>query len=223
MGKVYGYVRVSTGRQADEGESLEIQERRIQGHAMQTDLALERIFIERGVSGSVPLGERPAGEELLAVLEEGDTIVAAKLDRIFRSALDALQTAQDLRNRGVGLHLLDLGGDVNNGMGKLFFTMAAAFAEAERERIAERVRDTKRDQRERGRFLGGTVPFGFRVSDDGGLVEEPGQQKAIQRMIKMRKRRASLRKIAEAITKDGHLISHQGVKRVLDAQQATGA
>jgi putative DNA-invertase from lambdoid prophage Rac len=36
-----------------------------------------------------------------------------KLDRLFRSALDALQVVEDLRNRGVSLHLLDLGGDIS--------------------------------------------------------------------------------------------------------------
>ena len=63
-------------------------------------------------------------------------LIAAKLDRLFRSALDALQTVASLKEHGVSLVLLDLGGDIsNNGMSKLFLTIAAAFAEAERDRI----------------------------------------------------------------------------------------
>ena len=58
---VYGYVRVSTIRQADEGESLAVQERQIAGHAMMLGLTLDRVFIERGVSGSVPLANRQEG------------------------------------------------------------------------------------------------------------------------------------------------------------------
>jgi DNA invertase Pin-like site-specific DNA recombinase len=70
----------------------------------------------------------------------GDVVIAPKLDRLFRSALDALQVAEDLRKRGVSLHLLDLGSDISGGLSKLFLTIAAAFAEAERDRIRERMR-----------------------------------------------------------------------------------
>jgi hypothetical protein len=52
----------------------------------------------------------------------------AKLDRLFRSALDALKVVESLKTRGVKLHLLDLGGDIaGNGLSKLFLTIAAAF------------------------------------------------------------------------------------------------
>ena len=77
---------------------------------------------------------------------------AAKLDRLFRSALDALKVVEDLKKRGVALHLLDLGGDISgNGLSKLFLTIAAAFAEAERDRIRERIGQVKADQKARGR------------------------------------------------------------------------
>ena len=91
---------------------------------------------------------------------------AAKLDRLFRSALDALKVVEDLKKRGVALHLLDLGGDISgNGLSKLFLTIAAAFAEAERDRIRERIGQVKADQKARGRYLGGKVP-----SDSGGAM-----------------------------------------------------
>ncbi len=74
---------------------------------------LDAVFVERGVSGSVPLVQRPEGARLWAGLRRGDTVVAAKLDRLFRSALDALQAVEDLKTRGVSLVLLDLGGDIS--------------------------------------------------------------------------------------------------------------
>ena len=90
-------------------------------------------------------------------------VIAPKLDRLFRSALDALKVVEDLKKRSVALHLLDLGGDISgNGLSKLFLTIAAAFAEAERDRIRERIGQVKADQKARGRYLGGKVPFGFR-------------------------------------------------------------
>jgi DNA invertase Pin-like site-specific DNA recombinase len=69
------------------------------------------------------------------------------------------------------LHLIDLGGDIANGLSKLFYTIAVAFAEAERDRIREPGLGTKADQKKRGRFLGGTAPFGWQVAEDGMLIE----------------------------------------------------
>src|SRR5262249_5692649 len=169
---VYGYCRVSTDRQANEGESLGVQERQIQGYATMQGMSLDRVFVERGVSGSIPLADRPEGAAMLEVLQPGDGIVAPKLDRVFRSALAALQQTEALRACGISLHLLDLGGDIaGNGMSRLFMTIAAAFAELERDRIRERISQVKADQKARNRFLGGTrPPFGFRAGDGGELV-----------------------------------------------------
>jgi putative DNA-invertase from lambdoid prophage Rac len=77
-----GHVRVSTDRQAEEGESLGQQERQLVGYAMRHGWALDRVFREEGVSGSVPLGQRPAGARLLAALRPGDAAAAPRLDRL---------------------------------------------------------------------------------------------------------------------------------------------
>jgi putative DNA-invertase from lambdoid prophage Rac len=220
---VYGYVRVSTTRQASEGESLDVQERQIRGYALQHDLAIAEIFIEDGVSGSVPVAERPAGHALLWKLQRGDVIIAAKLDRLFRSALDALKAVEDLKQRGVKLHLLDLGGDIaGNGLSRLFLTIAAAFAEAERDRIRERVAQSKADQKARGRYLGGKLPFGFRRGDNGDLVPNEAEKEAIAEMVFMRRERKPLRAIAAAMSAKGVKISHEGVAGVLRASQSMG-
>lgn len=213
---IYAYVRVSTARQASEGESLEVQRRQIDGYLAMNGWAADRVFVEEGVSGAKPLAERPQGALLLQTLKAGDTLVAAKLDRVFRSALDALQMTETLRLKGVGLHLIDLGGDVSgNGLSKLFLTIAAAFAEAERDRIRERVQNTKADQKERGRFLGGRRPFGFTVGADGNLEKNAEEQEAIRKAKRMRKAGKSLRAIAETLRSDGHRISHEGVARIV--------
>lgn len=213
---IYAYLRVSTARQASEGESLEVQRRQIEGYAAMHGWRLDRVFVEEGVSGAKPLADRPEGAALLATLKTGDTLVASKLDRVFRSALDALQMTDELKRRGVALHLIDLGGDVSgNGLSKLFLTIAAAFAEAERDRIRERVQLTKTDQKERGRFLGGRKPFGYSIGEGGELVEDAAEQKAIQKAKRLRKQGKSLRTIADALREDGHRISHEGVARLI--------
>ena len=86
----FGYVRVSTDRQAEEGESLGAQERTVAGYAMMHGLKLDRVFVERAVSGSRPISDRPEGAKLMAAARVGDVIITPKLDRMFRSALDAL-------------------------------------------------------------------------------------------------------------------------------------
>ncbi|MCO6415960.1 recombinase family protein [Siccirubricoccus sp. KC 17139] len=214
---VWGYVRVSTGRQAEDGESLDVQWRQLEGYAMQHGWQLDKVFREEGVSGAVPLAERPEGAAMLAAAKAGDVIVAAKLDRVFRSALDALQMVEELQRRRVSLHLLDLGGDVSgNGMSRLFLTIAAAFAEAERARIRERVTQTKRDQRQRGRYLGGKVPFGFRVGDDGELVEDAAEQAIIAHARDLRAGGATLRAVRQAVeVQHGRKLSLDALHRVL--------
>ena len=50
-GRCYGYCRVSTVAQADEGESLDVQQRQLAGYAQMNGLTIDRVFVERGVSG----------------------------------------------------------------------------------------------------------------------------------------------------------------------------
>jgi DNA invertase Pin-like site-specific DNA recombinase len=214
---IYGYSRVSTERQADEGVSLDEQIRRIEGRALEQGWQIAEVFVERGVSGSVPLGDRPEGARLLAVLQPGDIVIAAKLDRMFRSALDALGVIRDFQRQRISLWLLDLGGDVSgDGIARLVLTILAAIAEFERERIGERIRDAKRHQRRSGQYLGGDRPFGWRIGEDGMLVEDDAEQRALADMREMRDAGTSFRSIAAQIEQThGIQISHQGVKRVL--------
>ena len=169
-------------------------------HEYPTIDTTDEVVVEEGVSGSVPVEDRPMGGPLFAKLERCDIVIAAKLDRLFRSALDALQVVEALKGMGVKLHLLDLGGDISgNGLSKLFLTIAAAFAEAERDRIRERIAQVKADQKARGRYLGGKVPFGFRRSNDGKLVPHEAEQEAIADMIALRSEGKPLRAIAETV------------------------
>lgn len=212
----YGYCRVSTSRQADEGESLGAQQRTIDGYAMMRGLKVRKTFVERGVSGSKPLADRPEGAALLAVLKAGDTVLTAKLDRMFRSALDALDMLGQLKEQDVSLHCIDIGGDIaGNGISKLVFTILSAVAEAERDRIRERIADVKRDQRQRSRYLGGYLPFGYRVNDQGALEPVPEQLAAIDAMRAMRASGAPLRAIADSMREQGHRLSHEAIRGIL--------
>jgi DNA invertase Pin-like site-specific DNA recombinase len=102
--RAYGYVRVSTAEQASNDDSLDTQKQQITGYAMMKGWEIAQFFVEGGVSGSVPLAERPEGQRLLAGASKGDVIITSRLDRAFRSAADALATLEELKADGVASH-----------------------------------------------------------------------------------------------------------------------
>ena len=172
-------------------------------------------FVERAVSGSTPLADRPEGKRLLSTIGRGDVVVSAKLDRAFRSAADALAVLEELKDQGVGLHLIDLGGDVcGNGISKMVFTILAAVAEGERDRIRERIRDAKRHLTSQGVFNGGSRPFGYDIVQDGDvrrMVPNAAEMAVIERMKAMRPSGETFRAIG-AVTGQGP----KTVQRILD-------
>jgi DNA invertase Pin-like site-specific DNA recombinase len=225
-GRVFGYCRVSTSRQAEEGESLDVQQRTLEGYAKMHGLTLDRVYVERGVSGSKPLPEREQGKTMVAELRPGDIVLSAKLDRMFRSAVDALDVMEAMRATGVALHLIDLGGDVTsnggNTVSKLTFTILAAVAEAERDRTRERISEVKRDQRERGRFLGGKPPYGYRRVPGTKSDMEPIPEKArfLRQIVKDRKQGLSLRAIQARLAAEGEILALLSIDRVAKAEMA---
>lgn len=226
-GRLFSYARVSTVEQATDRSSLDDQERRIAGVALMRGAAVAECFRDPGVSGSVMLTRRPGGKALLAALKPGDLAVVAKLDRLFRSAQDALVTVEVLRKRGVGLVIADMGADpvTENGVSKLFFTMLAAFAEFERGRIAERVADGRRSKRAAGGFIGGEAPFGWRVAGSGrtaALEPDPEEQAVVAHARMLRESGLTLRGVAEVlsdrgeVSRSGRPLSVTQVHRMLD-------
>ena len=212
--KVYGYIRVSTLQQANEGESLETQLRQIQSYSVIKgyEIPLENFITEKGVSGSVEFHKRPEGSKLYERLESGDVLVFSKLDRAFRNTRNALNTLHELKERGISVHFIDLGGDVtNNGIGSVIFTILSAFATFERERIATRIREVKQVQKTEGKFLGGFTRFGFKVEEER-LIKNPNEQAIIKEMKTMRRRGMSLRRISTWLNKThGVTMSHSTV------------
>jgi DNA invertase Pin-like site-specific DNA recombinase len=214
MSTYYGYIRVSTLQQANDGDSLETQLKQINSYASLKgyDIPPENFITERGVSGSVEFEKRPEGLKLFERLETGDVLIFSKLDRAFRNTRNALNTLHELKLRGVSVHFIDLGGDVtNDGIGSVIFTILSAFATFERERIATRIREVKQVQKADGKFLGGFTRFGYRVVEDR-LEKDLEQQMIIKEMKDMNRRGMSLRRISKWLNKTyGVRMSHSTV------------
>lgn len=217
---VFGYVRVSTVTQAREGESLEAQRKQVISYAASKGLELSdsNVFVEAGVSGSIEFALRPEGKRLLDLVQAGDMIVFPKLDRAFRNTRDALNVLHEMKAHGVHIHFIDLGGDVTgNGIGAIVFTILAAFATFERERIATRIREVKQLKKAQGKFTGGKRAYGYDVID-GIKVAREDEQLVIDEMRGLRNQGMSYRHLETWARNNRQLdLSFMGIRHVLNA------
>ena len=207
---VYGYARVSTQEQVA-GTSIDDQVARIRSSAQIAGLGEPEIFSDLGVSGSMDFDLRPAGGRLLDALKKGDTVIAMKMDRMFRDSLDAQRVSRDMQKKGVRLILKDVGEDpVNQGYtAEAFFGIMAVFAQMERKRICERITSGQRAKAARGGYTGGHVPYGYRVEGQGKaarLVEVPEEQEVVKRVHELLDRGLSLRATADVVGLDWNAV-----------------
>ena len=133
MSKIIGYCRVSTKGQL-EGNSIEEQRKSIIERYSNAEI-VEEIY-----SGAK---ERKIFNDVLSSLDEGDTLVVTKLDRFCRSTKEGLEYIDKLMNRGVKIHILNMGLIEDTPMGRLIVTNLLAFAEFERAMIIERTQSGK--------------------------------------------------------------------------------
>lgn len=226
------YVRVSTEEQAAFGVSVADQRERVAAYARLQGLELVEIIVDEGVSGGKPLGTREGGQRLLALMrqEKIGAVIATKLDRLFRDASDALTVTRQWDKAGVALHLIDAGGQAINtasAMGRMFLSMMAAFAELERNLIAERTANALAHKRAKARRYCRHV-YGFDVID-GGLVPNTDEQAALRSIRAWRDAGLSLRAIAGKLnddgvgTKTGKVWHAATVKSVLETSQRVSA
>jgi DNA invertase Pin-like site-specific DNA recombinase len=200
------YIRVSTADQAEHGVSLDAQAERLMAYAKAAGLSVTAVLREEGVSGTVPLADRPEGSTLARMIEAGEVrhVVALKLDRLFRSAVDALRTTEEWDRKGVAVHLVDMGGQsLNTGsaMGRMMLTMLAGFAQFERDLTAERTVAALAHKRSSGEVYS-PVPFGKTRTGDR-LEENAVEAGIIERIRSWRGEGLSLRSIVSRLDAEG--------------------
>lgn len=133
----YGYARVSSRGQQD-NNSLEIQAEALR------ETGAEEIVSECYTGTKM---DRPQLSKLLAKLEPGDTLMIMKLDR-FARATEASKVIKDLVDRGIRVHILNMGIIDGSTVGKLVLNILFAFAEYERDSIVERTQSGIAKKRE---------------------------------------------------------------------------
>lgn len=130
----YGYGRVSTKGQEQNGNSLEDQRAKL------AEAGCDEIILEAYTGTKM---NRPKFNKLLEKLEKGDTLVVCKLDRFARTAREGLEVVETLMERGVRVHILNMGLIEDTPMGRVILTVMLAFAQFERDSIVERTQDGK--------------------------------------------------------------------------------
>ena len=142
--------------------------------------------------------ERPAFSRLFQKLQLGDTLVVTKLDRFARTAIDGVSAVRELFDRGVRVHILNMGLVENTLTGNLILTVMLAFAEYERGMIVERTQTGKAVARQDPNFREGRpkkftavqIQHAMELLDSGRSYKQVEAMTGISKSTLIRARRA---------------------------------
>lgn len=137
----YGYARVSTA-----GQDLESQLQTLKKEGCET------IFSEKYTGTKT---DRPKFTEMLGLLKEGDTLMVTKLDRFARTAAKGTELIKELLNKGIKVHVLNMGLIEDTPTGRLIINIMGGFAEFERDMIVERTQEGKAIARKKADYTEG--------------------------------------------------------------------
>lgn len=211
MKNAVAYIRASTNEQHI---TLDAQESSIRQYAAAQGINLVSVVVDAGISAGIPLNNRAGGRQVLDLVKSKsvDMVIATKLDRIFRSAVDALSTTDFWAKKNVSAVFLDCGGqsvDTSSPLGKMFLTMMAGMAECERALIGERTKTALAHKKAQGKRASNHPPFGFRF-EDGRMVEDESEQKIVAKVRQLKSMGWSCKKIADALNQKS--VPARGIK-----------
>ena len=155
------YCRVSTEEQRDR-QTIDLQRDFARRYCELHEIPIADFYADDGVSGTVPLSQRPEGRRVLADAKEKsfDTVLVYRLDRLGRDPRLNLNAINDLNALGVEVKSMSEAFDSASPTGRFMVTMLSGMAGLERETIIQRMTEgTDRAVRE-GAWRG-VVPFGY--------------------------------------------------------------
>lgn len=191
-----GYCRISTLMQVD-NTSLKDQEEKIKMYAKLHDIGIDKIFIDKAVSGKST--DRPEYYEMMKYVKENDVdmIIVYKNDRIHRSLYNLLAMIYELQEHEVALVSVTEMFDTSTPQGMLFLQMLGSFAEFERAVINERTRNGRIARLNENKWVGGKPAFGYKVNKDGKFEIDEEEAKIVKDIFKLRSRGLSMAKIGD--------------------------
>lgn len=145
------YLRVSTGEQTTENQRLALR-----AEAERRGWTLAREYEDAGISGSKGRDKRPGLDSMIKDASKGkfDVVMVWALDRLGRSLVSLIDTAQELEAASVDLYVQQQSIDTTSPAGRMFFHIVGAFAQYERELIRERVMIGLTRAKAKGKKLG---------------------------------------------------------------------
>lgn len=205
--KVIGYIRVSTGRQAIEGISLDAQRDAIKQWAKLHGHELLAIEADEGVSGKRADNRPGFAKAMRDSCDEQAILVAYSLSRLARNVPDAYSIVSTLQKRGAQLALISESIDTTSAAGRMFFGIMAVLAAFEREQTAERTKAIMRHKQAKGEVVG-SVPYGYAKvqpedpTQPAVLVKNEEEQRVIG-MIRYLRRTKSVSEVAQILKEKG--------------------
>jgi len=201
--QAFGYARVSTVAQGEDGVSLENQRERIAAWCIVGGLSLERVYVET-MSGSRATNRPELQAALSTVCRAKGVLVVYSLSRLARSVRDTLDIAERLERAGANLASLSERIDTSSAVGKMVFRLLSTLNEFERDQLAERTESAMGHLRRSGRRISGRVPFGYDLASDGRNLAPNGQEQAIlTRILGLRANGSSFARIAGELAAEG--------------------
>ena len=195
------YVRVSTGRQAAEGVSLDAQEARARAWAGTNGYAVTGVHVDAGLSGC-RADNRPALQEALSrVCQERGALVVYSLSRLARSVSDTISMAGRLERAGADLLSLSESIDTTTAAGKMVFNMLAVLNEFERDLASERTTSVLGYKRAKGERVSRHAPYGFH-HDGARTVPDEAEQAVTTRIRGLRTQGRSFRAIVRELNRE---------------------
>ena len=175
LGKPVVRAAVYTRKSSDEGLDQEFNSLDAQHEACSAYIAsqrhegwklIKRRFDDGGISGGTL--ERPALQALLSDVYQSliDMIVVYKIDRLTRSLSDFAKLIDRLEAKGCSFVSVTQSFNTSSSMGRLTLNVLLSFAQFEREVTAERIRDKIAASKKKGMWMGGMVPWGYKVHSD---------------------------------------------------------
>lgn len=151
-----GYLRVSTGEQADSGAGLAAQREAITRYAQTRGLTITAWHEDAGASGSLSPAERPGLSAALTAVHDGSAhrLIVAKVDRLSRRFRDSVALMETAADQGWPLMIADLDADLTTSTGRMTARIMAVMAEQERDQIRTRTREGLAAKRAAGVRLG---------------------------------------------------------------------
>jgi site-specific DNA recombinase len=168
-------------------------------------------YDDGGFSGATM--DRPALKTLLAHVKEKriDVIVVYKVDRLTRSLADFAKIVEIFDAQGVSFVAVTQQFNTTTSMGRLTLNVLLSFAQFEREVTGERIRDKIAASKQKGMWMGGTVPLGYDVRDHC-LVVNPKEAATVRLVFQLYIELRSVRQVRDELGRRS-IVSKQRVSK----------